>query len=462
MGKKRPRSCSKFSGGKREERQNSQCQQPTLLTRDDFYTPSEIRVVLEKVDLEHKSSEEHVQNTKCKLSKRDLKSSGIFCFTDVNQNDTGIDLQMALKVLSEKSCEIEKEKCEMSLLKKDNESLKKRLIYFEEKLCTGVAISTSADDSLLTDDEQQHSAQSFKCSSKIVSTAPLASSSNSKEARAPLPPTELLQSATEPTEAIKHAVNSVSNVIDLISPKVLHTDKLETDANSEDDSGIEVDVKLDLNAIQSNHLSPLMASASNTTPRSLSRTLIAGPISAPPGRNPQLCKYGRLSSGNKDRMCRVSFQYPQSVPLDDSEISQLKNSFKKDEMYLFPLYNQFRLKKPFSPLTRRNAPKTCDNDMTLETCVARHEPLENGEKLRKKWADNRDRQLQQHEALKRRQKRTAYEMLGLTEPERTFQFDASQISQVEVAQTVPLSAFGHNVPYLTSKCFFLPWFRPNK
>ena len=185
-------------------------------------------------------------------------------------------------------------------------------------------------------------------------------------------------------------------------------------------------------------------------------------------RGMKSCKYGKLcvDKSKNDGICKVSFPYPQRPGVfqyDAMETDELNYTFQPEELALLPMYGQYRIKE-ISPLNTKLTPKNLASDMTAKKCQERHEYHEGQEKLRKKWADSRERQIEMHENLMKRQKssNTLLDHLTVPQCDRSFARDPEGITDVEVSNEVPVSAFGANVPYLESKNFSLEWFNAKK
>ena len=511
----RKRSHSQSSGkllvevGKRKPVQTT-CPQNTDLeaARNSIITPTKIQVVLKKTDIEKYASSlvlsspkqnknrpslsvELIPNPMCiggvavndefnNLSSYSTMSdtSNSFVMTDMNQNDVQLDPASAARLLEEKDAEIEilkrlneEKRIEIEALKRKNQEnwieiskLKMRLASFEST-DSEIVFSTppqrfSEFAKELTSDNEQ--------SSKSTPTV-------EKKKRGRKPKIRNGASKKNQLDIKDEAVVMQDSSIGSDGTENL-TDASTIDLPNSDDSSLDIvrNVRDGQNqgqrgtrfvAVKNEPPECKPISILPTTPDDDGRQLETPPISAPailstcfpPKRDESVCKYGKFSV-SKDKVMKTAFDYPQR-DIKNPGLWQLRNFYKPEELTLFPMHSQYREIK-IAPLTK--IPNGSDNDMRIKDCQERHESFESQEKLRKKWADNRDRQLELHEQLMKRQKVSAYDILGIAVPEQTFVHNVDEIEQIEVSDFVPVSGFGANVSEIKCEPFSLPWFNPKK
>ena len=428
---------------------------------------------------------------------------------DINQNlSLGVNMNSAMVLLQqkdeeiaqltrEKDVEIESLKLEIKKLKAETADLKRKLEAFkldwsDEVFAgneTGPQTCAKSDSSLPPMRRRLRTQSETQCDSIENSVK-----NNRNKRKVVFVQQEEATSETAPQEHIIHVTSTLENTgrvseRNMISgePKcalnefdeLFQPEQLEN--HSENDSGVEVDARCDSRngprklrnrKRQKSSMSPdpcqthSPSFAVNET-KSISSSHTVSPI--PPRREIKSCKYGKfcVDKSRNEGVCKVGFAYPQRPDelLTDPSAEppdELNHAFKPEELALLPMYGQFRIKE-IPSLNISLVPKNFTSDMTVKKCQERHESHEGQEKLRKKWADSRDRQIEMHENLMKRQK-SCSNLDHLTVPhcDRSFARDPEGITDVEVSNDVPVSAFGANVPYVESRSFSLEWFNVKK
>ena len=411
------------------------------------------------------------------------ESSPSFVMTDMNQNDMQLDVETAATLLKEKDLEIESLKRVLEERRLENETLKRQnceqVIEIESLKARLVACKEQDEDlTFKTPPEKISQLLKFENEAEI---SPSACSTPSSKKRRGKKKSKLNQKSSRKQLVIKDDVEIVDSstcAADLTQDSNASTVSIfksvessfnqevtqnESNYNQNEsellESSIESDVKEEPSNLHPITVSPSTSFLEHSDLQPMSAPAIMTTTCFPPKRNEDICKYGKFLQ-KQEGIMKVNFDYPQTVhTCIEAKMFDLNNIYKPEEMVLFPMYNKFRV-SDISPI--RKPVKNMDNDMTNKTCLDRHEPHENQEKLRKKWADNRDRQIELHEQLMKRQKVSAYDILGIAEPEQTFVQDVQQIEEVEVSNSLPVSAFGANISQIKCESFSLSWFNAKK
>ncbi|XP_022096751.1 male-specific lethal 1 homolog isoform X2 [Acanthaster planci] len=99
-------------------------------------------------------------------------------------------------------------------------------------------------------------------------------------------------------------------------------------------------------------------------------------------------------------------------------------------------------------------------DLEETTFERRHQKYEVAEQKRKRWDIQRVRELREHERLEQKMLRREYG--NWDDVLKTFYPEPSDACQLQVSDTIPLVAFGVQVPVAKDGEFELPWFDVNK